>query len=200
MRSVANCFRILFLVAIVAGAPAVRATTVVPPTFSELVAEAQTIARAKVTARECRWAFSPQGRVIKTYVTFTVLKTLKGEARETLTLEFLGGELDGEGMRVEGMPQFAPGDIEIVFVTGNTLRFCPLVAMGHGRYRVLTDPATARRYVARDDRAPLTSEREVQLPQGESATISSAEKMSAALSPEAFEEKISAEVSRVSTR
>ena len=167
-----------------------------PPTFPELVAEAETIARAKVTARECRWATSPTGRVIKTYVTLAVLKTLKGAARETLTLEFLGGELDGEGMRVEGMPQFAVGEIEIVFVAGNTVRFCPLIAMGHGSYRVLTEPVSCGRYVERDARSPLTSEREVQLPQAETASMANADRVSAALSPEAFEEKISAEDSR----
>ena len=85
---------------------AVSATTVVAPTFPELVAEAQTIVRARVTSVESRWVATPQGRIIKTFVTVAVLRTLKGNADATLTLELLGGEVDGEGMRVQGMPRF----------------------------------------------------------------------------------------------
>jgi hypothetical protein len=180
------------------SAAAVRATSVVAPSFPELVAEAETIARARVAATECRWVTTPQGRVIKTYVTLTVLKTLKGSPQATLTLELLGGELDGEGMRVEGMPTFAVGAEEIVFVAGNRIRFCPLVAMMHGRYRVLTDPSTARTYIARNDRVPLEREDDVQLPQRQTAggPARRMARIADALSPEAFEEKIAAEISR----
>jgi hypothetical protein len=173
-----------------------HATSVVPPTFSELVAEAQTIVRGRVTATECRWVDSPQGRAIKTYVTFAVLRTLKGTPAETLTLELLGGELDGHGMRVEGMPQFSIGDTEIIFVSGNGMRFCPLIGMMHGRYRVVNDPVSARTYVARNDRVPLASEFDVQLPQEKvrTATASNAA-ISTALSVDAFETKITAEIS-----
>jgi hypothetical protein len=174
-----------------------RATSVVPPTFSELVTEAQTIVRGRVTATECRWVDSPQGRAIKTYVTLSVLRTLKGAPSETLTLELLGGELDGHGMRVEGMPQFNVGDTEIVFVTGNGVRFCPLVGMMHGRYRVINDPVGARNYVARNDRVPLASEQDVQSPQTHAAVgTARAQAISTALSVEDFESKIATEISR----
>lgn len=178
-------------------AEAARATTVVPPSFPELVAEAQVIARAKVTAVEPRWATTAEGRrVIKTHVTFAVMKTLKGAPQDSLTLEFLGGELDGQGMRVEGMPRFAVGDIEIVFVAGNRVRFCPLVGLMHGRYRVLTDPTTARDYVARNDRVPLQRIDDVQLPQNQTPGPLRLAQAAAALSPDAFENQIAAEVSR----
>lgn len=177
-----------------------RATTVTPPTFAELVAEAQLIVRARVDAVRAAWVDSPQGRVIKTYVTVTVLKPLKGGAPATLTLQLLGGEIDGQGMQVAGMPRFQPGQVEFLFISGNGARFCPLVGMMHGRYRVLTDPATAREYVARDDGAPLESEHEVRLPQPASALVLRHRTPAAALTPLVFEQRIAGELARHATQ
>ncbi len=176
-------------------APSAAATSVVAPTFPELVAEAQSIVRAKVTDVRCAWADSPQGRVIKTYVTFTLLKRLKGPGVAEFTLEMLGGEIDGQGMKVSGMPQFAVGQTDILFIAGNGVRFCPLVAMMHGRYRVAHDDATARDYVARDDGVPLESVTDVQLPQEGDSPANRLKRAAAALTPEAFEAKIAAELS-----
>ncbi len=186
---------IVALLALVA-ADFAHATTVTAPTFEELVSEADVIVRARVAAVATRWADSPQGRVIMTDVTFSVLKNLKGRAEAQLTLSFLGGELDGQGMRVAGMPRFAPGDVEIVFVAGNRAQFCPLVAMMHGRYRVLTDASNAREYMARNDGVPLESESEVQLPQNQTGIPARMKQVAAALSPEDFEARIAAAVSR----
>lgn len=175
---------------------AARATSVVAPSFPELVGEAQTIVRAKVTAVRCAWVDTPQGRAIKTFVTLAVQKRLKGEAADEMVLQFLGGEVGGQGMRVEGMPRFAAGEVTILFIEGNGVQLCPLVGMMHGRYRVLTETQTARDYVARDDGVPLASEQDVQLPQGTGAVASRLKPASAALTPDAFEQKIAAEVGR----
>ncbi len=185
----------LFVLAWLAASPA-RATSVVAPSFPELVNEAETIVRGQVTAVRCAWADSPQGRVIKTYVTFAVEKRLKGTAPDELVLQFLGGEVDGQGMAVQGMPQFTAGKREILFIAGNGVRFCPLVGMMHGRYRVLTDATTARDYIARDDGVPLASEADVQLPQGGTTAANRGKLAATALTPAAFEQKISAEISR----
>lgn len=175
--------------------PWCRGTTVVAPSFAELVAEAQTIVRARVVDVRADWAESPQGRVIKTHVTFRVEKRLKGTATPELTLTFLGGELDGQGMRVAGMPQFSVGQREILFVTGNGINFCPLVGMMHGRYRVQTDAATGREYIARNDGVPLVSEHDVQLPQDGNPIERRLKVASAALSPAVFEERIAHQIS-----
>jgi hypothetical protein len=133
--------------------------------------------------------------VIKTFVTFTVEKRLKGEPAAEIVLQFLGGEIAGESMQVQGMPQFTEGEREILFIAGNGVRFCPLVALMHGRYRVLVDSQTAREYVARDNRVPLRSESDVQLPPIASVVTARLASPLTALTPEAFEEKISAEIS-----
>ena len=179
--------------------PDLRATSVVAPTFPELVAEAQVIARVEVTEIRPAWVESTQGRVIKTFVTFAVLKSLKGNPGATITVPFLGGELDGQGLRVEGMPRFTVGQTEILFFSELTgARFSPLVGLMHGRYRVLTDAASARRYVARNDGTPLESENDVQLPQSQSSASPSnrLKSVSRALSPEAFEALVTAETAR----
>jgi hypothetical protein len=173
-----------------------RATSVVPPSFPELVSEAQVIVRARVESVRCAWVETPQGRAIKTFVTLAVQKRLKGEAPAEIVLQLLGGEIDGQGMRVEGMPRFAVGRTEILFIADNGVQFCPLVGMMHGRYHVQTEPATGRDYVARDDGVPLENEQQVQVPQGTGTVADRALSPTGALTPEAFEEKIAAEVGR----
>jgi len=189
-RLVRACLLALFAVG------SVRATSVVAPTFSELVNEAEVIVRARVKSVRCAWVDLPQGRVIKTYVTLAVQKRLKGDPGAELTLQFLGGELDGQRFSIAGMPQFVEGRTEIVFVAGNGVQFCPLVAMMHGRYRVLTDEAAGRDYIARDDGVPLANEQEVKLPQEGGALTARFKSVSAALGVSVFEEKIAAEVAR----
>lgn len=195
LSSVAR-FLVAFSLAALAFVSALRATSVVPPSFPELVKESEVIVRAKVKTVRCAWVQSPQGRVIKTYVTFEVLRRLKGEASAEVTLQFLGGELDGEAMHVAGMPQFIVGQTDIVFVSGNGVRFCPLVGMMHGRYRVQTDEAAKRDYVTRDDGVPLESEDDVQLKQDQGGVMSRFKHVVNALSPETFEQKIADEVTR----
>jgi hypothetical protein len=187
-------FRFFCAASVLLFAPC-RGTTVVAPTFAELVDEAQTIVRARVIELHSAWADSPQGRVIKTHVTFRIEKQLKGGATPELTLSFLGGELDGQGMRVAGMPQFTVGQTEILFIAGNGVRFCPLVAMMHGRYHVQTDAATGREYMARNDGIPLLSEHDVQLPQDGNPLERPLKPVSAALSPAAFEQRIVSQIS-----
>ncbi len=138
-----------------------RATTVIPPSFPELVAEAECIVRGTVTAVEARAVPTPRGEAIHTFVTVAVEECLKGAAPRTLTLTLAGGTLGEKRAAIAGMPQFKAGDREILFVQGNGRQLCPLVGFFHGRYRVLTDATTGRDYVARSNGLPLTSIAEV---------------------------------------
>lgn len=191
---------LLLLAATLLLPAATRATSVTPPTFAELVAESQLIVRARVQSVRADWVDSPQGRVIKTFVTLAVLKPLKGQAPAELTLQLLGGEIDGHGMQVAGMPRFQPGQLEFLFISGNGVRFCPLVGLMHGRYRVLADPATGRDYVARNDGVPLASEHDVQLPQPGPALALPFKRPAEALTPLAFEQAITGELLRHAAR
>lgn len=187
-------------------APLARATTVVPPSFSELVGKADAIHRGRVTDVTARHVATPdgQGTFIKTFVTVEIERTLKGSAVKEITLEFLGGTVGDDSMLVQGMPTFSIGDREYVFVQKNGVQFCPLVAMMHGRYRVLRDEATSREFVARDNRMPLTDTAEVGLPMSalppavRAATAANA--ASRALTPAAFEAGVTAELDRLEQR
>lgn len=181
------------------GAVFARATSVTPPSFPELVSEAQVIAQGTVTSVASRRVDGPQGHVIKTFVDFAVEKSLKGNPPSTLTLEFLGGTVGTDTLHVGGMPEFKIGEREILFVQNNGTQFCPLVRFTHGRYRVHTDAASHRNFVARDDDTPLTSTSEVQLPENDMATARAAHAPATALSPDDFEAQISAEIARQTT-
>ena len=172
-----------------------RAMSVIPPTFAELVAEADVIVRARVVSLQPYLDRTPAGEVVRTRVTFEVESTLKGRHQGGLTLEFLGGEVDGRGLRVPGMPTFAPGATELLFVTRQGAGLCPLVAAAHGRYRVLTDRTTGREFIARNDATPLASEHDVQLPFSTAAAL--VRPGSAGLSPTVFSARILAELERV---
>lgn len=182
-----------------AAAVGARATSVIAPTFAELVAEADAIHRGEVTAVEARKVPAPDGReVIKTFVTFAVTETLKGPARDTVTLEFLGGTVGRQRLTVSGMPRFNVGDRDFVFVQGNGAQFCPLVAVMHGRYRVQRDAATARDYIARADGRPLADLAEIQLPMGTLPAAvragTGADALARALTPADFAQRIAAQV------
>ena len=196
-------FSFLLLLALT---PLVHATSVIPPTFAELVQEAEAIYRARVTSVQARRVERPdgQGSVIKTFVTLAVERVLKGADQKEVTLEFLGGTVGDESLTVSGMPKFSVGSRDFVFVQKNGVQFCPLVALMHGRYRVIRDQATAREHVARDNGMPLADTAEVSLPMTalpEPVRAASAASAAArALTPEAFEASITSEMQRVESR
>ena len=120
-----------------------RATSVVPPTFDELVAESEAVIRGIVTDVRAEEFDSPQGPGIRTLVTLRVERALKGSAGETITLVQLGGRVGGRALRVAGLPEFKAGDRQVVFVAGNGRVICPVIAGIFGRFLVQTDVAAA---------------------------------------------------------
>ena len=181
--------------------PALHATSVVPPSFAELVSEADAIYRGRVLTVEARKVAARDGStIIKTFVTFAIDRALKGAAQKEVVLEFLGGTVGDESLTVSGMPKFTVGASEILFVQKNGVQFCPLVAVMHGRYRVMKDAATANEFVARDNGAPLTDVAEVALPMTQlPAQLRAAAATSAAsrgLTTSAFEASIASELQR----
>jgi len=197
--------RPLLLVLLLTLGPALRATSVIPPSFPELVAEAETIVRGRVTAVTARRVARTDapGSLIKTYVTLSIERVLKGSAQREVTLELLGGSLGQEHLTVTGMPAFNLGARELVFIQRNGAQFCPLVAMGHGRYRVQHDPVSARDVVLRDNGLPLLEPSAVALPlQALPAPVRAAQVAApgGGLSLESFEASIAAELDRTGVR
>ena len=131
-----------------------NATTVIPPTFDELVGRAQIIFEGQVTGLKSQWIGEGAEHRIVTYVTFKVDDTLKGDAGATYSIRMLGGTVDGRTMEVTDAPKFKVGDHDILFVENNGSQFIPLVGIQHGRFRVQEDQ-TGRSTLVTGDGEPL---------------------------------------------
>jgi hypothetical protein len=130
----------LFLIAAVAAIlPGLQATTVIPPTFDELVDQAEIIFQGNVTRVSSEWVGEGAQRHIMSYVTFKVEESLKGNPGQSYTVRMLGGTVDGETMGVSDAPKFQVGDKDILFVQNNGSQFIPLVGIMHGRFHVRTN-------------------------------------------------------------
>jgi hypothetical protein len=134
---------------------AVHATTVVAPTFDELVSRAQLIFEGTVTDVQSQWAGEGGQRHIISYVTLKVDDSLKGEAGATYTLRMLGGTVGDQTMEVSDAPKFKVGDRSILFVENNGTQFIPLVGIMYGRFSVQQDQRTGADVVLTHEGRPL---------------------------------------------
>ena len=129
-------FPVLFSLGFVA-----HATTVIPPSFDELVSRAQVIFEGEVTGLQSQWIGEGAEHRIVTFVTFKVNDTLKGAPGATYSIRMLGGTVDGQTMEVTDAPKFTVGDRDVLFVENNGSQFIPLVGIQHGRFLVQKDQA-----------------------------------------------------------
>lgn len=133
----------------------IQGTTVIPPTFDQLVSQAQVIFQGAVTDVRSQWTGEGAQHRIVSYVTFKVEDPVKGTPGETYTLRMLGGTVDGETMEVSDSPKFKVGDRDIIFVENNGSQFVPLVGIMHGRFHVQKDDATGREVMTTNERQPV---------------------------------------------
>ena len=136
-------------------------TSVVAPTFDELVARAESIFLGRVVALRSTWVDSRAGRAIVTDVTFAIERTVKGTVYAERSLEFLGGTIGDDTLRVSGMPEFHVGDRDVLFVSETGRPVSPLVGFMYGRFRVVRDARTGTELVRTHDGRPLGSVDEV---------------------------------------
>lgn len=170
----------------------VRATTVIPPDFDQLVNESDYIIRATVTSVTSDFRTNEHGKTIITKVALSVKEVIAGVPPANVVLEIMGGRVGDEEMVVQGAPRFKVGDEDVLFVRGNGHTIVPLVGMMHGRYHVMKDPSSDRRYMARENKAPLVDTADVAQP-AEASTPSSGQAAKAvkqALTPEQFAQRI----------
>jgi hypothetical protein len=132
---------LLLLAGLTLSVRTAQATTVIPPTFDELVAQAEVIFQGDVTDVKSQWVGEGAQRHIVSYVTFKVEDALKGTPGQSYTIRMLGGTVDGETMGVSDAPKFKVGDKDILFVQNNGSQFVPLVGIMHGRFHVKRDQA-----------------------------------------------------------
>ena len=133
----------------------VTATTVIPPTFEQLVRQAELIFQGTVTDVKSFWEGEGAQRHIETYVTFQIADNVKGEAGNSYMIQMLGGTVGDETMLVTDAPKFKVGDRDILFVEHNYDQFVPLVGIGHGRFHVQRDEETSRDIIVNDEGEPV---------------------------------------------
>lgn len=129
------------------------ATSYEAVTFNDLVERADVIFVGQVVDVRS-YPLEIRGEtVIKTRVTFSVSDPLSGGGGLVEVLDFLGGEWNGVGMKIVGMPEFAIGDRRVVFARrDNSVN--PIVGFTQGLLRVQRDDAGVDR-VFTSDRQPL---------------------------------------------
>ncbi|HEV8421851.1 MAG TPA: hypothetical protein VGQ40_00805 [Chthoniobacterales bacterium] len=115
------------------------ATTVIPPSFDQLMTRAQVIFEGEVTGLRSQWIGEGSQHRIVTYVTFKVDDALKGDPGTTYSMRMLGGTVDDRTMEVSDAPKFKVGDHDVLFIENNGSQFIPLVGLQHGRFRVEKD-------------------------------------------------------------
>ena len=161
----------------------ITATTVIPPTFEQLVQQAELIFQGTVTDVRSVWEGEGAQRHINTYVTFQIGENMKGNAGSSYTIRILGGTVGDETMEVTDTPKFKMGDRDILFVEHNNDQFVPLVGINNGRFHVQRDGQTGRDIIVNGEGEPV---RDVTKFGREEESVSAAE----AISPDQFKSAI----------
>ena len=174
---------ILFLAIIALAFSRINATTVIPPTFDQLVEQAELIFQGTVTDVRSVWEGEGAQRHIDSYVTFQVQDSVKGTAGASYTIRMLGGTVGDQTMEVTDSPKFKVGDRDILFVEHNNEQFVPLVGINKGRFHVQRDEETGRDVVLNGEGEPV---RDVTKFGREEESVSAAE----AISPDQFKSAI----------
>ena len=106
----------------------------------EISQKAEIIADVTVQNLTSYWA-SPVGvKSIRTRVNFTVNQMVKGTPSPTLSLEFLGGQVGDRGLKVPGVPRFAPGERYLIFsYAPDKAMVCPILGFDQGALRIVHD-------------------------------------------------------------
>ena len=143
------------LVAVLLARPA-TATTVDAVDFDALVRQSDTAALVEIVAVRSAWVGVNETRRIATFVRVRPIEVLKGELPAETELDFTGGTVGADTLRVTGVPQFTVGRREVLFIQGNGRMVCPLVGFWHGRVAVRKSAADGTDQVFLHDGRPLT--------------------------------------------
>lgn len=133
----------------VCGAVPARATSYLPVSFDELVARADVIFIGEVADVRPFPLNTRDGTIVKTRVTFSVSDSIWGTTGLVEVFDFLGGEWEGLGIVVAGMPTFAVGDRRVVFARRDR-SINPIVGFTQGLIQIARDSAGVDRVLTLD--------------------------------------------------
>ena len=125
------------------------ASVILKMNTQQMTVLADQIVHGRVVKKVSQW--DQKTRRIYTYTTLTILETLKGVTkRKEVTIRQLGGSANGIGMRVPGAAKFQLGEEVVVFLEQKKPTIQQVMGMTYGKYTVLTNPDTKKRYLIRD--------------------------------------------------
>lgn len=121
------------------AASRVFATSVIAPSFDELVSRADLIFTGPVISQHSEWRDTGGKRSIVTIVKFGIEQVHKGKAGVTVKLQFLGGAIGAVTLDVSDMPKFTQGERVVLFVEKNSVNASPLIGFFHGKFSLRKD-------------------------------------------------------------
>src|SRR5579885_687329 len=139
-------FAALALTILVAAA---TATTLAPLSFAELAQEATAVARLRCVSVSS----SISEGEIWTLTRFAVLKSEKGALPERVTIRMLGGRAAGMRARVDGVPEFRPGEEVYLFLWNREGEPYRVLGWTQGTFRIFRDARNGAEMVTQDSAA-----------------------------------------------
>ena len=137
------------------AAPASAATVSRAPGLARLVALAPRIVVAETVEVRVDRGRGPDRDLPVTLVTLRVIETLKGAPALQLVLELPGGRSGRAALEVSGMPRFAAGDRDVLFVNDAPGTLSPILGVFAGRLRILQPEGRDGGVVLAHDGGPL---------------------------------------------
>lgn len=90
------------------------ATTVVPMSVEELTAASSDVVYGRAGSSHSAW--DADHRLIYTYTTFSVVRTMKGASSGTVVVKQIGGSADGYTQKVAGVRRWTAGEEAVLFL------------------------------------------------------------------------------------
>jgi hypothetical protein len=122
-------------VLVVLSGTLLRATTVAPADFAEMVSASQVIVHGRIVAVRAQ---APGGRrTIETVMTVVVATPLKGESGSTVMFRVPGGQVGRYRRVMAGAPVFTEGEEVVLFLSGRAPAMPMPFGLHQGVYRVM---------------------------------------------------------------
>src|SRR5690242_17355171 len=136
-RAVVFALSGLSLLAGLGTAERAHASTARTLSLAEMSQSAEVVADVTVQSLQSYWAAPGGVKAIRTRVAFVVNQIIKGNPGKSLSLEFLGGQVGSQVLKVPGLPRFSPGERYILFFAGpDKALVCPVLGLDQGAMRV----------------------------------------------------------------
>jgi hypothetical protein len=135
----------MLILATLAPRPA-QATTLARMSLEQLAAAADAVVRARCLGTETR----REAGEVWTFASLEVEEAMKGIVPRLITVRLLGGHWGRWSVRVEGVPEFQPGEEAILFLQRTRVGDFGVTSWMQGTFRVQRDAQTGAPSVTQD--------------------------------------------------